>query len=134
MARSNRHPGRLLVAVTVSTMLATFLLYTSLAGGATPSLQPGQLAGHPGKVDLAGKVIGPISGDARNGAGLSFLVQDIDGEATVPVRYRGTVPDLFRVGRHIFVSGRLRDGVFVAAPNTLMTKCPSKYESAKQES
>ncbi len=39
----------------------------------------------------------------------------------------GSVPDLFKVGRHIVVDGRYRNGVFVAKRDTLVTKCPSKY-------
>ena len=30
-------------------------------------------------------------------------------------------------GKRVAVDGRLRSGVFVAVPNTLVTKCPSKY-------
>jgi cytochrome c-type biogenesis protein CcmE len=41
--------------------------------------------------------------------------------------YTGSVPDLFKVGRHIVVDGRLRKGVFVAQPGSMITKCPSKY-------
>jgi cytochrome c-type biogenesis protein CcmE len=37
------------------------------------------------------------------------------------------VPDLFKAGRHVFVRGRLQHGLFVAAPGSLMTKCPSRY-------
>jgi cytochrome c-type biogenesis protein CcmE len=129
--RNHGSPARLLVALTVAGMLATFLLYTSIAGGATPSLQPSQLAGHTGELNLAGEVVGPVAGVSRSAAGLSFVVRDIGGRATIPVRYHGTVPDLFRTGRHVFVSGSVRDGVFVAKANSLMTKCPSKYEGAK---
>jgi cytochrome c-type biogenesis protein CcmE len=119
-------PVRLVVALTVAAMLAVFLLYTSFAGGATLSLKPSQLAGHDGKVSLVGQVVGPVRGDA-GGAGLHFGLRDIGGAGTVPVVYQGSVPDLFGVGRHVFVSGRLEQGVFVAAPGTLVTKCPSKY-------
>jgi len=45
----------------------------------------------------------------------------------VAVRYTGSVPDLFKVGRHIVIDGRLRSGVFVAEPGSMITKCPSKY-------
>jgi cytochrome c-type biogenesis protein CcmE len=48
------------------------------------------------------------------------------------VLYHGTVPDLFRTGRDVVVQGQLRNGVFVAVPGTLMTKCPSKYSPAKK--
>ncbi|MDX6370257.1 MAG: cytochrome c-type biosis protein CcmE, partial [Gaiellaceae bacterium] len=72
-------------------------------------------------------VVGKPSGDAH-AAGLRFQLRDVKGTATVPVVYKGTVPDLFRTGRDVVVDGRLRDGVFVAVPNTLVTKCPSKYQ------
>jgi cytochrome c-type biogenesis protein CcmE len=119
-------PARLVVALSIAAVLAIFLLYTSIAGGGTPQVQPSQLAGHHGKVSLVGTVVGSPSGDAH-GAGLRFTLRDEKGAATVPVLYHGTVPDLFRTGRHVVVDGRLRNGVFVAAPNSLLTKCPSKY-------
>jgi cytochrome c-type biogenesis protein CcmE len=114
------------VALSVAAALAVFLLYTSIAGGGTPSLRPSQLPGHDGRVSLAGKVVGKPTGDAH-GAGLRFTLRDVKGTAIVPVVYKGSVPDLFRSGRDIVVDGKLRNGVFVAVPNTLVTKCPSKY-------
>jgi cytochrome c-type biogenesis protein CcmE len=121
-----RSPVRLVVALSVAAALAVFLLYTSFAGGATPSLRPSQLGDHPGEVSLAGRVVGPVTGDAH-GAGQRFTLRDIDGTATVPVLYRGSVPDLFEVGRHVYMRGELRNGVFVAKKDSLVTKCPSKY-------
>jgi cytochrome c-type biogenesis protein CcmE len=121
---SKRSPARLVVALSVAAALAVFLLYTSIAGGTTPSLRPSQLPGHAGKVSLAGKVVGPISGDAHVN-GLRFTLRDVEGTASVPIVYRGTVPDLFRKGRDVVVVGRLKASVFVASE--LSTKCPSKY-------
>jgi cytochrome c-type biogenesis protein CcmE len=120
-----RNPVRLVVALSVAAVLAIFLIWTSLAGG-TPSLQPSELDGTSGEVGLAGVVVGPIDGDAR-GSGLEFTLRDIEGEATVPVVYTGSVPDLFKVGREIYVKGELSDGMFVAKEDSLVTKCPSKY-------
>jgi cytochrome c-type biogenesis protein CcmE len=121
-----RNPARLVVALSVAAVLAVFLLYTSFAGGATPSLRPSQLADHPGEVSLAGRVVGPVTGDSR-AEGKRFRLRDIDGTATVPVVYTGSVPDLFKVGRHVYMRGELRNGVFVAERDSLVTKCPSKY-------
>jgi cytochrome c-type biogenesis protein CcmE len=121
----NGSPARLVVALSVAAVLAIFLLYTSIAGG-TPSLRPSTLAGHHGKVSVAGKVVGHPAGDAH-GAGMRFMLRDVKGTATVPVLYRGTVPDLFQSGRDVVVDGRLQNGVFVAVPGSLITKCPSKY-------
>jgi len=125
-----RSPVRLIVALSVAAVLAVFLLYTSIAGGGTPSLRPSQLPGHKERVSLAGKVVGQPRGDAHAG-GLRFTLRDVEGTATARVVYRGSVPDLFRTGRDIVVDGRLRGGVFVAVPNTLVTKCPSKYVPKK---
>jgi cytochrome c-type biogenesis protein CcmE len=107
-------------------VLAVFLLYSSIAGGGTPSLRPSSLAGHNGKVSLTGYVLKPVTGDAH-GSGLHFRLRDVKGTATVPVVYTGSVPDLFRPGRDIVVEGRFQNGVFVATPGTMVTKCPSKY-------
>jgi cytochrome c-type biogenesis protein CcmE len=119
-------PARLVVALSVAAVLAVFLLYTSIAGGGTPTLRPSQLAGHDGRVSLMGRVVGRPTGDAH-ASGLRFRMRDVAGTATVPVVYTGSVPDLFKKGRDIVVDGKLRNGVFVAVPNTLVTKCPSKY-------
>ena len=115
-----------MIALSVAAALAVFLLYTSIAGGGTPSLRPSTLAGHTAKVSVAGRVLKPVTGDAH-GAGLYFRLRDVKGTASVPVVYRGSVPDLFRAGRDVVVQGRLVNGVFVAVPDTLVTKCPSKY-------
>ena len=120
-----RNPVRLVVALSVAAVLAVFLIWTSLAGG-TPSLQPSQLEGASGEVGLAGIVVGPVTGDAR-GEGMRFVLRDIEGTETVPVVYTGSVPDLFKVGREIYVKGQVAGGTFVATEDSLVTKCPSKY-------
>jgi cytochrome c-type biogenesis protein CcmE len=121
-----RSPVRLVIALSVAAVLAIFLLYTSIAGGGTPSLQPSQIAGRDGKIALAGVVVGEPRGNAR-GEGLRFRLRDIEGTKTIPVVYRGSVPDQFKRGRQIYLEGELRKGTFVGAPDTLVTKCPSKY-------
>lgn len=128
-------PARLVIALSVAAVLAVFLLYTSVAGGGTPSVGPRALAGKEGTVALVGMVVGPVSGDPYKG-GLRFALRDIEGpkKQTVPVVYTGSVPDLFRKGRHIVVDGTLRDGVFVAERNSMITKCPSKYQGQQQVS
>lgn len=123
---AQRSPARLVLALSVAAVLAVFLLYTSIAGGGTPTLSPSQLAGHQGRVSLIGRVVGTPSGDAH-AEGLRFQLRDVKGTTVVPVVYKGSVPDLFRTDRDVVVDGRLRNGVFVAVPNTLVTKCPSKY-------
>jgi cytochrome c-type biogenesis protein CcmE len=122
-------PVRLVVALSVAAALAIFLLYVSVAGG-TPSIQPSQLNGRTGEVALVGKVSGSPAGDAQ-ADGLRFRMRDVSGAASVPVIYRGSVPDMFKVGREVRVEGRLRNGIFVANKDSLRTKCPSKYTTKK---
>jgi cytochrome c-type biogenesis protein CcmE len=121
-------PARLAIALSVAALLAIFLLYTSIAGG-HPVLQPGQLHGRSQDVDLGGKVASSARGDPRSG--YRFRLRDVKGTASVLVVYRDSLPDLFRVGREVSMTGRLHDGVFVAKSGSLITKCPSKY-STKQ--
>ena len=126
-------PARLVIALSVAAVLAVFLLYTSIAGGGNPTISPSELQGRTTKVQLAGLVVGPVAGDAHAG-GLRFKLKDISGQAqrTVSVRYSGSVPDLFKVGRQIVVQGQLTKGVFVAEPGSMITKCPSKYAPKKR--
>ena len=133
MAR-RRSPARLVVALSVAAALAIFILYTSIAGNATPTVQPSQLRGHSGQVELGGRVVGPVSGDSYTAAGKRFMVRDVGGTRTVRVVYHGAVPDLFKVGRDVLVKGEVREGVFVAQRDSLVTKCPSKYVAKKSSS
>lgn len=121
-----------MIALSIAAALAIFLLYTSAFGRGTPSLSPSQLPGHDGRVSVVGKVVGRTSGDGHEQA-LRFTLRDRDGTATVPVVYRGTVPDLFRRGREVVIEGRIdSEGTLRAIPGTLVTKCPSKYQPAKK--
>jgi cytochrome c-type biogenesis protein CcmE len=124
-------PVRLVIALSVAAVLAIFLLYVSVAGG-TPSIQPSQLEGRTGEVALVGKVVGTPKGDAHAAQGLRFDLQDVKGSESVPVVYRGSVPDQFKTGRELRMEGRLENGVFVAKKDSMRTKCPSKYTAKKE--
>src|SRR4051812_21591909 len=101
-------PARLVIALGVAAMLAVFLVYTAIAGG-TPQLRPSELNGRTGQVSLVGKVVGNVSGDARR-SGLRFQLRDVEGGKSIPVVYRGSVPDLFKSGRDVVIKGKLRNG------------------------
>jgi cytochrome c-type biogenesis protein CcmE len=129
-----RNPARLVVALSVAAVLAVFLLYTSIAGGGTPSIEPSDLRGQTGVLTLVGRVQPGYRGDSY-GDGLRFVLRDRDGASgrTVRVLYTGSVSDQFRAHREVSVKGRLQNGTFVAVKDSLVTKCPSKY-TAKKES
>lgn len=127
-----RNPARLVIALSVAAVLAVFLLYTSIAGGGTPSIAPSELAGKQGVVTLVGHVQPGYSGDSY-GNGLRFRLRDRKGDSktSTTVLYKGSVSDQFRAGREVSVKGELRNGVFVATKDSLVTKCPSKYTAKK---
>lgn len=55
-----------------------------------------------------------------------FVVEE--GGSRLPVRYRGFVPDTFKEGSDVVVTGQLAsDGVFNATE--ILAKCASKYEA-----
>ncbi|HUQ21877.1 MAG TPA: cytochrome c maturation protein CcmE [Gaiellaceae bacterium] len=126
MARK-RNPARLVIALSVAAVLAVFLLYTSIAGGGTPSVAPSELGGKKGIVTLVGRVTA-YHGDSY-GDGLQFRLRDRKGTSSdrVTVLYQGSLSDQFRVNREVSVKGELRNGTFVAVKDSLVTKCPSKY-------
>ncbi len=68
------------------------------------------------------------------GEDLRFRIRDRDGTHSVPVSYTGVVPDPFREGREVIVSGELQRGTFVAERDSLVTKCPSKFTEDKKAS
>ena len=120
-----------MLALSVAAVLAVFLVYVSIAGGRKAQVKPSQLATHSETVSLVGKVVGHARGAGYSKSGLRFRVGDIHGDATVPVVYRGSVPDQFKTGRDVVVDGRYRNGVFIAKRDSLVTKCPSKYSPKK---
>jgi cytochrome c-type biogenesis protein CcmE len=129
-----RSPARLVIALSVAAALAVFVIYTAVAGAGVPQIQPSDLAAHRGTVLLVGKVVS-AKGDSHSRAGMRFTLRDVNKTNAVRtnVLYHGTVPDLFDVGREVVVTGKLREGTFVAQDGSLSTKCPSKYAPAKSK-
>lgn len=122
---------RLGVALAAAVLLAGALMWTSFSAS-TQAKTPSQLLADatPGRsYELTGKVVkGSVE---KSGSRLSFQVRDRDGHAKVPVRYTGAVPDPFREGREVIVTGRMNGGTFVAERDSLITKCPSKFVKEK---
>jgi cytochrome c-type biogenesis protein CcmE len=131
MDPSRKRAIRLTIALTVALLLASALVYTSFASG-REELTASQLLtrAKPGQsYILAGTV---LNGSVRHdGSALLFRVRDPKLRMSVPVRYTGSVPDPFEQGRAVLVT--VREGqsqTFVGQPNSLTTKCPSKYVAA----
>ncbi|MEK6276955.1 MAG: cytochrome c maturation protein CcmE [Actinomycetota bacterium] len=118
---------RLVAALGAAVLLAAALVYTSFSAS-TEARQPSELltASPGGSYNLTGKVVpGSIRRDQET---LRFRVADRDDPSkSIPVSYSGTVPDPFRDGREIILTGSVAGGTFVGERDTLVTKCPSKF-------
>ena len=124
---------RLVVALSAAVLLAVGLVYTSFSAS-SEAKQPSDLmnASSGGSYEMTGVVVpGSIE---HHGAQLNFRVADRkDSTKSIPVRYRGEVPDPFRDGREVVVTGTVKDGTFMAERDSLITKCPSKYATEAQQ-
>jgi cytochrome c-type biogenesis protein CcmE len=123
---SRKRKIRLVVALSAAVLLAGGLVYTSFSAS-TEAKQPSQLlqSDPGGTYELTGKVVpGSIQ---HAGNQLDFRISDRDGSHPIPVTYTGTVPDPFRDGREVIVTGKLEGGTFVGQRDSLITKCPSKF-------
>jgi cytochrome c-type biogenesis protein CcmE len=126
---------RLVVALVVASLLSVFLVYNLvISNGGRLVVSVGQLLANvhgsaTQTVTLAGHVVScePSCGPQ---APFTMVVRDNQTGQTVTASYRsGAVPDAFRRGRDVIVTGKLHRGMFVGNADTLLTKCPSKYAS-----
>jgi cytochrome c-type biogenesis protein CcmE len=130
MDPSRKRKIRLGVALGAAVCLAAVLLYTSFSAS-SEAAKPSELK-EGRSYEVTGKVVrGSIS---QSGNELRFRIRDRDGTRSVPVTYTGSVPDPFRDGREVIVSGELKEGTFVAERDSLVTKCPSKFTKDEQSS
>jgi len=123
---------RLGVALGTAVLLAAALVYTSFSAS-TEAKQPSDLltATSGPTYDLTGKVV--ADSVRRSDDGLRFEIEDRDGSASLPVAYTGAVPDPFREGREVIVTGQMDNGTFVAERDSLITKCPSKFSDEAEQ-
>lgn len=132
MDPSRKRTVRLVVALSVAVLLAGALAWTSFSAS-SEARTPAQLGdARPGeRFQLTGQVAD--GSYERRGDLHTFRVRERAGQASVPVTYKGTVPDPFREGREVIVTVR-RDanGTFVGEKDSLITKCPSKFTESEQ--
>jgi cytochrome c-type biogenesis protein CcmE len=130
--RARRRRIRLVVALAAAVVLAGALVYASFTAS-SPAESPSQLlhGSRDGRsYQLTGIVVTGSVG--HDGDVLRFRLRDRGGPASVPVRYTGAVPEPFREGREVVVTVRRGNGAFVGEPDSLVTKCPSKFTAGKR--
>lgn len=104
-----------------------YLIYTASGASAEYYVTVSELRTHPSPGDV--RVAGVVMDDVRKSdGGLHVNFTEKDGTASMPVDYKGTLPDIFKPGITVVVEGRLgADGVFHA--RTLLAKCPSRFST-----
>ena len=130
---SRKRKIRLGVALSVAVLLAVALIYVSF-NAASNTAEPTQImAASPGQNFEMNATV--VAGTIKHkGETIDFEVEDRNGGNAMPVSYTGVVPDPFRGGREIILTGqREQSGTFVGEPESLITKCPSKFTTNASE-
>ncbi len=128
-----KHHVKLAIGIGVILSALGYLMFSGTTGSTVyfltvPEIQQRATTLQGTPLRVAGKVTEePIAWDMRTLA-LAFVMGD--GNARIPVHYKGVKPDMFRPGADVIVEGHLNhQGIFVAS--NLMTSCPSKYQEEK---
>ena len=105
-----------------------YLIFSATASDAQYYRTVAELRTNPNSAES--RVLGTVQDDVqRLDGGLEVRFTATQDGATMPVDYRGNLPDIFKPGIQVVVEGRLeRDGVFHA--RTLLAKCPSRFTTA----
>lgn len=77
---------------------------------------PSQVAAHEGPEGRAFRIGGFVQEGSvqRQKDGVTVRFEVTDTAHTVPVTYKGSLPDLFKEGKGVVAQGKLQNGVFVA--------------------
>ena len=132
MAKKKNAP-MYLVALTLFLGGLGYLLYSGLGENTSYFLNVAEaLAMQPKELSKA-RLFGTVADDGvarpEDALGVSFTLIDKDqASKTIRVDFRGVVPDTFKPGVEVIVEGGINPASGAFAANTLMTKCPSKYQ------
>jgi len=102
--------GGLLVGVAAIAALVLNAFQSNLVFFYSPS----QVAAHEAPANRTFRLGGLVEQGSvkREGVQVSFVITDT--AKTIPVRFDGILPDLFKEGKGVVAQGQLKDGVFVA--------------------
>lgn len=132
MAKKNNAPVYLVALVLFLGGLG-YLLYSGLGENTSYFLNVSEaLAMKPADLTKA-RLFGTVAAGGitrpQDAMGVTFTLVDKDQAAkTIRVDFKGAVPDTFKPGAEVIVEGGVNPASGDFAANTLMTKCPSKYQ------
>ncbi len=93
---------------------ATTLILNAFNSNLVFFFSPSQIVSNEAPVNRTFRLGGLVQAGSvkRDGVAVDFKVTDT--AQTVPVRFEGILPDLFKEGKGVVAQGKLQDGVFVA--------------------
>lgn len=123
---------RLMVVGGIVVIAMLVIVAIAGAGGSATSLTVGDvLTGQyeSKKVQVSGSVVADSITSEGTSATFAITPEESDGSETLQVSYDGALPATFGAGVVAICTGTVEDGAL--ACSELVTKCPSKYESAE---
>ena len=125
---------KLLLGSLIITVGIAYLVYAGLEGATVYYVTVEEfLAQREGLAGTGLRIAGTVAADSirRQHAAqeVYFTIQGKTPAVAMPVYYKGTLSDLFRDGATVVLEGRYHQEKNLFHAVTLMTSCPSKYET-----
>lgn len=107
---------QIIVVAVVALVLSTALIGYAMRDGINFFRSPSQVVAEPPPATETFRIGGLVEeGSIQRGDGATVRFVVTDGGASVPVEFTGVLPDLFSEGQGMVGTGKLVDGVFIAA-------------------
>lgn len=126
---------KLIIALLAMSAAVAYLVQAGVRAGWVYSMEAAAFLENAEMHDRRVRLSGAVSWEnvESNPAMLYAKFDLVSNGKSLPVMYRGAVPDMFRPGHDVVLEGRLDDqGVFQA--DVLLTKCASKYDEVSPHS
>lgn len=106
---------QVIIMAVVALAMSTALIGYAMRDGINFFRAPAQVVAEPPAANEVFRIGGLVEdGTLVRGQGKTISFNVTDGAASVPVRYTGVLPDLFKEGEGMIGTGRLVEGVFEA--------------------
>ncbi|MFC0281282.1 cytochrome c maturation protein CcmE [Falsigemmobacter intermedius] len=107
---------QIIVVAVVALVLSTALIGYAMRDGINFFRSPSQVVAEPPPATETFRIGGLVEeGSIQRGDGATVRFVVTDGGASVPVEFTGVLPDLFSEGQGMVGTGKLVNGVFIAA-------------------
>jgi cytochrome c-type biogenesis protein CcmE len=130
----SKRTSRAILSVLIVGSALGALLFTTMAESAAfykevHEVMPSPEQWYGKNMNLHGFVVdGSIAKRTNSNGGLDYRFQIENGGHKVTATYSGTVPDTFKAGAEVVLTGTLAAEGFQVKKNGVTAKCPSRYD------